>query len=89
MIFETPKETLYIVLTIAVALLTIFISVTLIYLTLVLRDAGKILEKVRDTTEKVNAFVIKPVKLASTIVDYLRPIIEGALERSVGRRRKK
>lgn len=87
--FTDSQTTLYIVLTIAIALLTIFICVTLIYLILILRDASKVIEKVRDTVDKVNAFVLKPVSLASSVVERIRPLIEAALERGIGHRKKK
>ncbi|MEK7524137.1 MAG: hypothetical protein AAB588_03845 [Patescibacteria group bacterium] len=76
-----PQSTLYIVLAVAVALLTIFLCVTLIYLILILRDVNKMLEKIRETVERVNTFILKPVSLASSIVDHVRPLIESALER--------
>lgn len=86
--FADSQETLYIVLTIATVLLTVFLCVTLIYLILILRDVNKMLEKVRDTVDRVNAFIIKPVSLAATIVDHVRPLIEAALEgRTKGRKR--
>lgn len=79
--FTDPQSTLYVVLTIAIALLTIFLCVTLIYLILILRDASKMIEKVRETVDKVNTFILKPVSLAATIVDHVRPLIEAALAR--------
>lgn len=84
--FGSSQDILFTILAVAIALITIFLCVTLIYLILVLRDASKIIEKARDTVEKVNTFVIKPVKLATLIVDYIRPIIEKALS---GRGKKK
>lgn len=89
MMFSGSQTTLYIVLTIAIALLTIFLSVTLIYLILILRDVSKILEKVRDTVDRVNAFIIKPVSLAASIVDHIRPLIEAVLERREGHKKSK
>lgn len=80
--FGSSQDTLYMVLSVAIALLTIFLSVTLIYLILVLRDASKIIEKAKDTVEKVNNFVVKPVKLASAVFDHLRPLIERAIDRA-------
>lgn len=85
--FADSQTTLYVVLTIAIALLTIFLCVTLIYLILILRDVNKMLEKVRDTVERVNTFILKPVSLASTIVDHVRPLIESALERREKKRK--
>lgn len=87
--FTDSQTTLYIVLTIAIALLTIFICVTLIYLILILRDASKVIEKVRDTVEKVNTFILKPVSLATTIVEHVRPLIESVLERRTAEHKKK
>lgn len=78
--FGSSQDTLFVVLTVAVALLTVFLCVTLLYLILVLRDASKIVEKAKDTVEKVNAFVVKPVKFASLLFDQLRPLIERMVE---------
>ena len=89
MLFDSPQETLYTVLIISIVILTIFLAVALLYLILVLRDSSKILDKVRDTTEKVNDFVVKPVKLATTLIDHLKPILESALEARLGGKKKK
>lgn len=87
------QTTLYLVLAIGVALLTIFVCVALIYLILIFRDVSKILEKTRDTAERINDFVLKPVTLIATIVDRIRPLVEAALERraelEIKKRRKK
>ncbi len=81
--FTDSQNTLYIVLAIAVALLTVFLCVALIYTILILRDTNKMMEKVRDTVDRVNNFVVKPVMLVSSVVDHVRPLIEAALERRV------
>ncbi len=80
------QSTLYVVGAVAIGLLTIFLCVTLIYLILILRDASKVIENVRITVDKVNDFIVKPVSLASTIVDHVRPIIEGILVRATSGR---
>lgn len=87
MMFSDSQTSLYVVLTISIALLTIFLCVTLIYLILILRDASKVIEKVRDTVDKVNSFILKPVSLAASIVDHIRPLVEAALERREKKRR--
>lgn len=87
--FTDSQTALYIILSIAIALLTVFLCVTLIYLILILRDASKMIEKVRDTVEKVNTLVLKPVSIVSSIVDHLRPYIEAALERKVEKETRK
>ena len=88
-IFGTPQETLYMVLAIAVALLTIFLCVALIYLILVLRDASKITEKSRNIVETVNNFVVKPVHIASMVIDTVRPVVERILMSVEGKAKKR
>ena len=77
---EITQENLYLILGISVGFLTIFICVALIYLILVLRDASKILDKTRDTVEKINMIVVKPVKIISTVMEHVRPMVYKALE---------
>lgn len=79
--FLDTQTTFYAVLTIAIAFLTIFICVLLVYLILILRDVNKMLEMIKDTVERVNTFILKPVSLASSIVDHIRPLIESVLVR--------
>lgn len=79
--FTDTQTTMYIVLTISIALFTIFLCVMIIYLILIFRDVSKMLEKIRDTVDKVNTFVVKPVSLVSSIVDHIKPLIESAIAR--------
>lgn len=89
--FQDSQTTLYVILSISVGLLTVFLCVALIYLILILRDANKVVEKVKDTAEKINAFVIKPISMASAVVEHVRPLIEAALQKRLekGSKRKK
>lgn len=79
--FVDSQSTLYLVSSLAIALLTIFLCITLVYLIFILRDASKVIEHVRDTVDKVNDFIIKPVTLAATIVDHIKPLVEGLFNR--------
>ena len=86
--FSDPQSTLHIVLAISAAFLTIFLSVALIYVILILRDVSKMLDRVRETVDAVNSFVLRPVALATSIVDHLRPVIESLMERHSARKAK-
>ncbi len=79
--FVDSQSTLYLVSSLAIALLTIFLCITLVYLILILRDSSKVIEHVRDTVDKVNDFIVKPVSLAATIVDHIKPLVEGLFNR--------
>ncbi|MBP9718323.1 hypothetical protein KBD59_03435 [Candidatus Gracilibacteria bacterium] len=82
------QQTLYLVLSISVAILTIVLSVAIIYLIFILRDSSKVVERVRETVDRVNNMIIKPVTLVGSIVDHVRPLIESAINR-VGRSQEK
>ncbi len=72
----TPVDLLYITIAIAVALLAIFGCITLIYLILILRDANKVVASAKDTAEKVNTYVMKPINAARSLSKHIGPIIK-------------
>lgn len=80
----TLVSILYIVLIAAIIILTVLLSFVLIYTLFILRDVNKITETTKDTAEKINAFVLKPVMLTRELIKHARPIIE-AVESRVNR----
>lgn len=74
--FETTKDILYISLAGGFILLVIFLCVTLIYLILILRDFSKISSKIKDTTERVNNYIIQPIRIAGRLIENLHPIVD-------------
>ncbi|OIP80483.1 hypothetical protein COW94_03305 [Candidatus Peregrinibacteria bacterium CG22_combo_CG10-13_8_21_14_all_44_10] len=72
----TPLDLLYITIAIAIALLAIFGCITLIYLILILRDANKVVASAKDTAEKVNTYVMKPINAARSLSKHIGPIIK-------------
>lgn len=74
-------DILYLTIAVAIALLTIFISITLIYLMFILRDVTKIAERVKDIAEKVDTYVTKPILLTKSVLEFLMPFIQGAEEK--------
>ncbi|EKD63542.1 MAG: hypothetical protein ACD_51C00259G0015 [uncultured bacterium] len=72
----TPIDLLYITLAIAASLVTLFLCITLIYLILILRDANKVVSSAKDTVEKINLYVMKPVRAVQNMGKYMGPIIK-------------
>lgn len=72
----TPLDLLYITIAIGIALLVIFLCITLIYSILILRDVNKLVSSAKDTAEKVNTYVMKPVKAAKNLHKNIAPIIK-------------
>lgn len=63
-------------LAIAVALVAIFLCITLVYFILILRDANKVIASAKDTAEKINIYVMKPVRAVQSMGKYVGPIIK-------------
>jgi hypothetical protein len=74
-------DILYLTISVCVALLTLFLSVTLIYLMMVLRDVVRVSDKVKDVVEKVDTYITKPLLLTKSIVDFVSPFIQTAEEK--------
>lgn len=82
-------DILYLTVAVCAAILTIFISVTLIYLMFILRDVTKTADKVREIADKVDKFITKPILMTKTVIDFLSPFVEGAAERLTTKKRGK
>lgn len=70
-------EILYLTLAVSVAVLTIFISITLIYLMFILRDVNKVSDQVKETVDKVNLYIAKPLVMTKHIFDFIEKLSEG------------
>lgn len=74
--FTTTQDILNIALAGGFVLLVIFLSVVLIYLILILRDVCRITNRLKDTAQKVNEYVLKPVKMLNSLISKAQPIME-------------
>ncbi|MEK9160313.1 MAG: hypothetical protein AAB383_06325 [Patescibacteria group bacterium] len=83
-----PLDILFLTLSVCVALVTIFLSVTLIYLMFILRDVVKVTDQVKELVDKVNTYVTKPLLLTKSIIEFVGPFIRNAEDKFSGRRRK-
>jgi hypothetical protein len=70
------------------AILTIFISVTLLYLLSVLRDVVSIADKVKSIADKVDTYVTKPIMMTKSIIEFVTPFIQTA-ESKLGKKKGK
>jgi uncharacterized protein YoxC len=74
-------DILYIILSIGVALMTIFFSVVLIYAILILRDVNKASDAVKQSAERVNKMIVAPLKMTGEIMKMARPVVEVATKK--------
>ncbi|QQR55115.1 hypothetical protein IPG41_00865 [Candidatus Peregrinibacteria bacterium] len=80
-------DILYLTLSVCITLLTVFVSITLIYLLFILRDVVKVTDQVKDLVEKVNTYITKPILLTKSIIEFVSPFIQSAQEK-VGKKRR-
>lgn len=71
-------DILYLTLAVCAAVLTIFVSVTLIYMMFILRDVTRVTDDVRVIVDKVNTYITKPLLMTKSIIDFVGPFIQNA-----------
>jgi hypothetical protein len=74
-------DILYLTLSVCITMLTVFLSVTLIYLLFILRDVVKVTDQVKSVVEKVDTYITKPILMTKSIIEFISPFIMGAQER--------
>lgn len=72
---------LYIALGVGFLLLTIFGSIAIFYLIFILRDVTKIIDNVRETAERVNEYILSPIKVANAVIERAKPIYDAIKEK--------
>ncbi len=76
-----PVDILYMTLAVCVALVSIVLTMTLIYLLFILRDVVKITDEAKGIVDKVNTYVTKPLLLTKQIIDFVGPLVRTAEEK--------
>ena len=75
------SDFMYLAIGVGVLLVAIFGSVALFYLIFILRDVSKTTENVRETTERVNEYIISPIRVANTVIEKAKSIYDAIMER--------
>lgn len=81
-------EILYLSLAVCAGVLTVFISVTLLYMMFILRDVTKILDRAREVMDKVDRTITKPLLMTKAVIDFLSPFIQQAEDRVKSKKKK-
>jgi hypothetical protein len=53
----------------------VLLSFVLVYVLFVLRDVSKITETTKDTAEKINTFVMQPIRITKEVAKYAKPFV--------------
>ena len=68
-LYSTPLDILYLVLTIAIALLAIFLVLALFHFIKILSNVNKVTSKAKDTVDLVNHYLWQPIKIAMMLIE--------------------
>lgn len=68
-LYSTPLEILYLVLSIAIVALAIFLVISLYHLIKILANVNKVTSKAKDTMDLVNHYLWQPIKIAMMIIE--------------------
>ena len=83
--FETSGDIMRMSFGIGFGVLVVFASMALLYLVFILRDVAKILDDVKDVSERVRVSVVSPLKVVGTIMEKVGPYIEQAVKAAGGK----
>ena len=86
--FETSGDIMRMSFGLGFVVLVIFLSMALLYLIFILRDVSKILDDVKDVTEKVRVSVVSPLKIVGTVLERVTPYIDQVLAGKKGKKKK-
>lgn len=77
----TAVDLLYIILAVGIALLSIFLSIVLVYAIFILRDINKATDAMRDSAEKIHTMILKPIKMTGELIKYAKPVVDVVEEK--------
>lgn len=69
-------DLLYIVLAIGIALMSIFLSILLVYSIFILRDINKATTAIKDSAERVQTMILKPLQMTHELLKYAKPVVD-------------
>lgn len=85
-LYSTPQDILYLILTMVIAVLGLFLVIAVYYLIRILADVNKVTNKAKDTMDLVNHYLWQPIKIAMMIMEKTK---EAAAAASRHRKSKK
>ncbi len=84
-LYKTPIEILYLVLSISVGLLTLFLLVAIYRIIRVLGNVNKITDKVQDTVDLVNHYMWQPIKIMMMLIEKGKEFAAASKHRKKGK----
>ncbi|MDH5596653.1 MAG: hypothetical protein OEY44_01000 [Candidatus Peregrinibacteria bacterium] len=81
-LYSTPLDVLYLVLTIVIAALGLFLVIALYHLIKILSNINKVSAKAKDTIDLINHYLWQPIKIAMMIIEKSKTATKKASRKS-------
>ena len=73
-LYKTPLDYLYLVSSLSIGLVALFLVIALFNLICILRNARKVSEKAKDTIDLLNHYLWQPIKIMLMLVEKLKDV---------------
>jgi hypothetical protein len=73
-LYKTPADILYLISTISISLVALFLVIALWNLICILRNARLVSEKAKDTIDLVNHYLWQPIKIMLMLIERLKDV---------------
>ena len=73
-LYKTPLDILYLVSSISIGLVALFLVIALFNLIVILRNFRKVSEKAKDTIDLVNHYLWQPIKIMLMLIEKLKDV---------------
>ena len=73
-LYKTPLDYLYLVSSVSIGLVALFLVIALFNLVMILRNARKVSEKAKDTIDLLNHYLWQPIKIMLMLVEKLKDV---------------
>lgn len=67
--YSTPVDVLYLILSICIVLLTLFIVIAIWRIIRILRDINTLTDRAKDTVDLVNHYLWQPIKILTQLIE--------------------
>lgn len=68
-LYSTPLDVLYLVLSISIGLVALFLVIALYHLIKILSNVNKVSSKAKDTMDLINHYLWQPIRIAMMIIE--------------------
>ena len=73
-LYSTPLDILYLILSVAIGLLALFLVIAIYHLIKILSNVNKVTSKAKDTMDLVNHYLWQPIKIAMMILEKSKEV---------------